>query len=153
MKRILSAIAVVSAAMVLSVIYMAVPRGKFRAVARFTGAMVLLLAVLRPLAQIDLDWDLSYSDSASQIQSQIDVYREESLEKTENIIIAQTTAYISDKGRALGLDCHPVVTTRLEDGIPFPDTVTMDIPLNEELAALISADLGIERERQIWQER
>ena len=144
---------IVSAALVLAVIYMLVPRGKFRLAARFTGGLVLLLAVLNPLARADLGWELSYGDSARQIQGQIDAYREENLIKTQDIIIEQTAAYISDKGREMGLDCHPEVTARLEEGIPFPDTVTMDIPVNEELAALIAADLGIARERQIWQER
>jgi hypothetical protein len=93
------------------------------------------------------------TDIVAGIQTQIDTYREENIRRTGDIIAGQVAAYISDMGREAGLTCHPVVTTRLEDGVPFPDTVTMDIPRNEDLAARIAAELGIPRERQIWQER
>ena len=39
------------------------------------------------------------------------------------------------------------------DGIPFPDAVTMDVPLQQELADCITRELGIPMERQFWQER
>ncbi|MBQ1675059.1 MAG: stage III sporulation protein AF [Oscillospiraceae bacterium] len=144
---------IVATALILAVIYTLVPSGKFRTTARFTGGLVLLLAVLGPLGRLNPGWDMTFSDYADQIQRQIDGYRTENLDKTRNIIAGQIAAYISDKGKEMGIDCHPTVTTRLEDGVPLPDTVTMDIPLNESLAACITADLGIPRERQIWQER
>ena len=144
---------IVAAALILSVVYGLVPSGKFRTAVRFAGGLTLLLAVLGPLSQVDLGWELSGGEYARQIQTQIDTYREENIRRTGDIIAGQVAAYISDMGREAGLTCHPVVTTRLEDGVPFPDTVTMDIPRNEELAARIAAELGIPRERQIWQER
>lgn len=144
---------IVATALILAVIYTVIPAGKFRAAARFTGGLVLLLAVLGPLGQLNPGWNTAYDDYAGQIQRRIDDYREENLNRTRDIIAGQIAAYISDKGNEMGIDCHPTVTTRLEDGVPLPDTVTMDIPLDEELAACIAADLGIPRERQIWQER
>ena len=144
---------IISTALILGVIYMVVPRGTFRAAVRFTGGIILLLSVLTPLARTLPGWELDFDESARQIQDRINAYQEENSTRMQELIIAQTAAYISDKGRELGLDCHPKVTVRLDGGVPLPDGVTMDIPLNSELSALIAADLGIGRERQIWQER
>jgi len=144
---------IVATALILAVIYGLVPAGKFRSIARFSGGLVLLLAVMGPLTHLDQSWSLSYSEAASRVQWQIDEYREDHLNATREIIIGQTAAYISDIGKELGVECHPVVGIRLEDGIPLPDSVTMDIPLNDELAARIAAELGIGRDRQTWQER
>lgn len=144
---------IVATALILTVIYRLAPAGKLRPAARFVGGLVLLMAVLGPLARVDLDWDTSFSACAGSIQEQIDDYRAANEQRTAALIAGEVEAYISDKGNEKGLVCHPAVTTRLEQGVPFPDTVVMDIPLDEDLSACIAADLGIPRERQIWQER
>ena len=67
------------------------------------------------------------------------------------IIERETAAYISDKGAALGVNCHAVVETELRSGVPYPCAVTLDVERNETLAACIAADLGIGKEAQVWQ--
>ncbi len=142
---------IVASALILAVIDSLVPSGKLRTAVKLVGGLVLLMAVLGPLGRVDLDWDTSYADCAGLIQAQIDDYLAENRNRTAEIIVERVEAYISDKGNERGLVCHPSVTTRLEDGVPFPDTVVMDIPLDDGLASCIAADLGIPRERQIWQ--
>ncbi len=144
---------IIATALLMAVIYHLIPAGKLRAAARFSGGLVLLLAVLGPLAQLDPGWDLAYDDYALAIQRQIDDYQQENLNRTRRIIAERTAAYISGKGDEMGITCHPTVTTYMNDGIPYPDTVTMDIPLQKELADCIARELGIPPERQFWQER
>ena len=144
---------VIAVALLLSVIYALLPAGKLRSVVRFTGGLVLLLAVLRPLVGMDTEWEMGYEDCAREIQEQIGAYQEENLKQARDIIAEQVAAYISDKGQQLGISCHPRVMTQLRDGVPYPDNVTMDIPLQQELADYIADTLGIPAERQIWQER
>ena len=67
------------------------------------------------------------------------------------IIERETAAYISDKGAALGVNCHAVGETELRSGVPYPCAVTLDVERNETLAACIAADLGIGKEAQVWQ--
>ena len=52
----------------------------------------------------------------------------------------------------LGLTCSPEVTCQLQDGVPFPVEVTMDIPKNAALSRIIAADLGIDEAHQRWRE-
>ena len=146
-------IGIISAALILTIFYAMIPAGKLRSVGKLAGSLILLLVVLRPLVQMDLHWDLSYEKYAGQIQDEIDRLQEKNQQEAEMIIAEQTAAYISDKGRQLGVSCAPVVSTRLRDGVPYPDAVRMDIPYRQDLADHIAAELGIPEERQVWQER
>ena len=144
---------IIATSLILAVIYSIAPPGKLRPATRLIGGLVLLMAVLGPLGRIDVDWDTSYSDYVNLIQDQIDSYRTENENRYAELISERVETYIADKGNEGGLVCHPSVTTRMEQGVPFPDSVVMDIPLDEDLAASIADDLGIPRERQIWRER
>ena len=144
---------IVASALILSVIYSLVPSGRLRPAAKLVGGLALLMAVLGPLGMVELEWDSSYADCAWLVQEQIDAYRDAYQNRASEIIAGRVEAYISDKGNERGLVCHPTVTIRLEDGVPFPYSVVMDIPMDDGLASCIASDLGIPRERQIWRER
>lgn len=144
---------IIASALFLAVVYHLVPAGKLRSAVRFSGGLVLLLALLGPLGHLNPDWNMTYSDYTQEIQRQIDAYQQDNLSRTRSIIAERTAAYISSKGNEMGITCHPVVTTYLVDGVPYPDTVTMDIPLQQELAGCIVRELGIPMECQFWQER
>lgn len=146
-------IGIISTALILTVFYAIIPEGKLRSIGKLAGSLILLLVLLRPLVQWRPAWDLSYEVYAGQIQRQINDLQEENQKKMETIIAEQIAAYISDKGAQLGIRCRPTVSTRLRDGIPYPDAVTMDVPYQQELADYISHELGIPAERQVWQER
>lgn len=144
---------VMSAALILAILYSLIPKGAMRSIAQFTGGLVLILAILQPLLRLDpADWKLQYTEYETQIDEQIAVYQKDRQDELCAIIEEKTAAYISDKGAALGLSCHPVVTAQLRDNIPYPAEVTMDIPLDAELSRHIAQELDISAAHQHWQE-
>lgn len=144
---------IIAAALILSVLYAMLPAGKLRKVGKLAGSLILLLVVLRPLSRIQNVWDTSYETYDHQIQQQIEALKQKNENEMESIIAQRAAAYISDKGEQFGVHCHPTVTTRWEDGVPYPDAVTMDISFRQELSDVIAADLEIPESRQIWQGR
>lgn len=144
---------VVTAAMALSILYALVPKGALLTVARCTGGLILLLVVFRPLLALEPDaLALPYDAWQQTIQQQTDDYAAQQQQELTAIIQQETAAYISEKAAALGLTCCPQVTCRLQDGVPLPVEVTLDIPRDEALSALIAADLGIGAAQQHWRE-
>lgn len=145
---------VMAAALILAMLYALVPKGAIRTIAQFTGGLVLVLVILQPLLQLDPGgWKLQYREYEAQIDEQIDAYRKDHQEELRTIIEKETAAYISDKGLTLGVECHPVVTTQLREGIPYPAEVTLDTAWNEALSRYIAQELDIPAENQHWQGR
>ena len=143
---------IIAVALILTLVYLLAPDGKLRAAVRFTGGLVLLAALLGPLAELDLSGTLSYDDCADQLESRTEAMHRAYVEQTAALIEERTAAYISDKGLALGVTCDPVVTAQLRDGVPFPWSVTLDCPFHPALSDLIDHELDIPRTRQSWQE-
>ena len=129
------------------------PEGSVRRIFSFTGGLVLLLVLLRPLLGADLE---GLSPDLAGYQAAVEVRREELEEagKTElaALIEARTAAYISDKADALGLAVTARVETRTEDGVPVPWAAELSGPRSEALADWIQEELGIPRGRQSWHE-
>lgn len=145
-------ISVMTAAMVLSVLHALLPKGSIRTIAQFTGGLILILVILRPLLSLDVnDWQIEYQTYASQIDEQITEYEKAHQEELCAIIEQETAAYISDKGSSLGIACHPAVTVQERNGIPYPAEVTLDIEWNEALSRYITEDLDIPAQNQYWQ--
>jgi len=143
---------IIAVALILTLVYLLAPEGRLRTAVRFTGGLVLLAALLGPLAELDLSGTLSYADCADQVENRTEAMHRAYVEQTAELIEERTAAYISDKGLALGVSCEPVVTVQLRDGVPFPWSVTMDYPFHPALSDLISGELDIPRTRQSWQE-
>ena len=144
---------IVAAAMVLSILYALIPKGALLTIAKCTGGLVMLLVVLRPLLALDMDslrWQ--YEAWEGTIQQQTEAYTDANRQEMAAIIQQETAAYISEKAAELGLTCSPEVTCQLQDGVPFPVEVTMDIPKNAALLRIIAADLGIDEAHQRWRE-
>ena len=132
-----------------------VPEGSLKRIASFTGGLILLLAMLRPLAdfgggeRINLDFD----GLAQEIEA-----RRAELDQEGNTLLAQgiaskTAAYIWDKAASLGLSVTVRVETAPgEDGIPLPWSAEVTGERSAELAAYMERELGIPRERQVWHE-
>ena len=147
-------LSVMSAALILAMIYTLVPKGTIRTIAQFTGGLVLILVILQPLLQLDPgSWKLQYREYETQIDEQIDTYRKDYQEELRTIIEEETAAYISGKGLELGIQCRPVVTTKLRDDIPYPAEVTLDTEWDEALSRYITQELDIPAENQHWQGR
>ena len=137
---------IVAAAMALALLYALVPKGALLTVAMCTGGLIMLLVV-------DLNGlQVGYEEWERTIQQQTDDYTAANQQEMEVIIQQETVAYISEKAAELGLTCSPEVTCQLQDGVPFPVEVTMDIPKNAALSRIIAADLGIDEAHQRWRE-
>ena len=137
-------LSIIAAGLVLSILYALLPKGRLRPIVRTAGGVVLMLVILRPLTELDLEgFAVSYDDYAREIRELTEQYRAADTAELAAIIERETAAYISDKGAALGVNCHAVVETELRSGVPYPCAVTLDVERNETLAACIAADLGI----------
>lgn len=142
----------IAAAMVLSLLYAMVPKGTMHAIIRFGGGLVLLLAVLRPLLQVDVEeLQVQYRSYQQEVDRQIAVYQEENQAQMASIIEEELSAYISKKAEGMGLSCQVQVETELKDGIPMPCGVSLDIPYNAALGRWIETETGIAEEKQSWE--
>lgn len=141
----------VTAAMALTILYALLPRGAVRSVAKTSGALVLLLVLLGPVAGWEVgELGLRLSDVSGQLEEQISRYDAQSQEELARGIEQRCAAYISEQAAALGLSCQAEVSTQLRDGIPWPNEVSLDIAWNQELSDCIAGELGIPLERQHW---
>ncbi len=129
------------------------PGGREQAAVRLVSGLLLVLAILRPLAglagaapALPEDWQLDAGAQAG-------LYRKNQQEALSAIIEEKTEAYIWDKASRLDLACTVTVTTAAgESGVPLPDGVTIRGPYSPELARCIEEEVGIPAEKQIWLE-
>ncbi len=132
-----------------------VPEGTMRRVAGFTGGLVLLLALVRPVLAGGLP-DLTLETekwTAAIEEEQADLSRQGE-DALAGLIAERTASYIWDKGAALGLEVTAAVETRTgEEGIPVPYSVELEGPYSQELASYITEELDIPPERQVWNEQ
>lgn len=146
---------IVVVTLLLSVAQTLMPQGTIRKIASFTGGLILLAALVRPVLDADLgrlELDLGeYEASISRRRAELDAAEKEAMAE---LIEERTAAYISDKANTLGLSVEVRVEAETgEDGVPAPFSVRLKGPRSEELAAYIEGELGIPRERQVWHER
>ena len=132
-----------------------VPEGTMRRVAGFTGGLVLLLALLRPVLAGGLP-DLTLETekwTAAIVEEQASLSRQGE-DALAALIAERTASYIWDKGAALGLEVKANVETRTgEAGLPVPQRVELEGPYSKELADYITHELNIPPERQVWNEQ
>ena len=141
--------------LLLSVAQSLIPEGTLRRAASFTGGLILLFALLRPVLGADLERlevDLSdYQTAVEERQAELAAAQTEAM---ASIIAEQTEAYIWDKAGELGLEVTVRVETRTEgNGIPVPWSAELTGPRTEALASYLETELGIPAERQVWHER
>lgn len=152
-------IGITCAAIIVALCESLAPAGAVRKVGRFTGGLVLLLAVLQPVMKLDIR-DLSgllaqYRVEAGDYQAALEQTNEKLM---KDIIEAETGAYILDKATALGVaHCRvDVVAVAGEGDYPIPETVTVFGALTEgqrrDLSRQIEADLAIPAQRQRWED-
>ena len=144
-------VSLVAVSLLLSVVQTLVPEGRLRRTAAFTGGLVLMLTLLRPLLGADLDrLDLHLEDYEAEIAMRQAELQESGRDQLEAIIETRTAAYISDKADALGLTVTVRVETELEAGTPIPASAELRGPYSQGLADWIAEELGIPAERQVW---
>jgi len=144
---------ILTVSMALSVLRAMTPKGKFQTLLRFLGGISLMLVTVLPV--IRADWS-ALGDSLTKWSDDIEVQawgvetnREEEL---STLIAEKTAAYIQEKAASLELTCLPVISCRVENGVPIPTEVKLDIPYQPVLSGIIRDELSIPAERQHWRE-
>ena len=132
-----------------------VPEGTMRRVAGFTGGLVLLLALVRPVLAGGLpDLTLETEKWTAAIEEEQASLSRQGEDALAALIAERTASYIWDKGAALGLEVKANVETRTgEAGLPVPQRVELGGPYSKELADYITHELNIPPERQVWNEQ
>lgn len=150
--------AVIAVSLLCAVADALMPRGAVRRAGKLVCGLVLLGAVLSPIAGLDVESGQRWLDGyLASIQN-----RESELEETvesqmKGIIEQQYAAYIVDKAAELGLTCTARVDCKLsEDGLYLPvRTEVAGLKTaggQKELIRVIETDLGVPAERQFYRE-
>ncbi|MEG0780480.1 MAG: stage III sporulation protein AF [Oscillospiraceae bacterium] len=142
---------VIAASLLVAVAESLIPEGAIRKIARFTGGLILLLTLLQPVLQADVELLLPEGAvSAALADRQAELTAENQAALTAGIE-ERTAAYIWDKAAALGIDCTVCVTAEPgADGVPLPFQAALDCPWSAELAQYMETELGILPENQSW---
>lgn len=145
---------VTAAALAIALAQSLTPEGTVKKVGKLVGGLVLLLAVVGPVARIDLTaltdfWTTSAYETEGAARGGEEVLK---------ILIAQKTgAYIVDKGQSLGCRVTEAEVTVAgdESGWPVPRSVVVKgdwtAEQREELSRVIEEELDIPPARQVFQ--
>lgn len=147
----------VAAASILSAVAAALcPAGRVKAILRLVCGIVCALALISPVAQLDIT-ALSASMEGYGREAQIIAENAEEEKKLleRTYIEERFAAYISDKAAALGVEAGAVtVQARWDDDtlVWYPYEATLGCERSDALSREIEAALGIPAERQYWSE-
>jgi len=146
---------VTAAALAVALAQALAPEGPVKRIGKLAGALVLLLAVLRPLVRLDaeamaraaLAWE------GPGVQAQVGAGEE----LMDELIAERAAAYIADKGEALGCRVTAQVTVSAgEDGWSVPWSAQIAGTWTERqrraLSRALAEDLEIPEERQTFRE-
>lgn len=142
-----------AAALAVSLAQALSPEGTVKKVGRLVGALVLLLAALRPLT----GWEGTLPGAPAIPEAAVEGSGQ-SGEQVMKILIAQKAgAYIVDKGQSLGLACTAEVEVAPDaSGWPIPWKATVSGQWSQtqkkELSQAVEEELGIPAQRQSFRE-
>ena len=147
-------LSVTAAALALALAQAITPEGTVKKIGALVGGMVLLLVLVKPVLAIDPE-DLAHRTVPSVPRTEFEIDQGEQMMKS--LIAQKTSAYIVDKGAALGLDCQATVTVVTDDsGWPVPWAAEITGAFTpEQRAALektIDRELDIPTVRQTFRE-
>lgn len=144
---------VIGASLICALAGALMPRGAVRRVGKLVCGLVLIGAVLSPIAGLDVEggqrWLDSYLDAVQNREEEL----EAAVESRMKVIIEQEyAAYIVDKAAELGWSCTARVECRLsEDGLYLPARAEAAGPLSQDararLSRIIAEDLGVSEDR------
>lgn len=150
---------VTGGAMLVALAHALLPDGVIGKVGRFTGGLVLFVAVLQPIAGMDYD-TLARGLSVARM----DLGEYTALPTTKNfdlmksIIEERSAAYIVDKAAGRGITCTVRVTCSADEREAYPYPVSVEVTgtlsptQREELTRLIEGELAVPAEEQSYTE-
>lgn len=147
---------IISASILCALADSLMPAGAVKRVGRLVCGLVLLCAVLSPLAELDLaggqDWLEDYFAGLELRQAELGSQVNEGMKV---IIEEKYAAYIVDKAAEMGLTCTVRVSCRMgEDGLYVPDRMAAAGSFSDveqsRLTQIVQEDLGVPLERQVY---
>ena len=149
-------VGITCAAMLVALAESLIPAGSIRRIARLTGGLVLLAAILNPLLKLDTT---ALTRALTEYKLELSAYSADLEEENEilmkDIIEEQSGAYIQDKAAALGITCTVRVEADEAAEYPIPKVVTITGELSREereaLTEQIEADFAIPADRQYYE--
>lgn len=127
------------------------PDGAPRRIARFTGGLLLLCALLRPLTEPELPdaaWNADgFREAAARLETEL---RADAQSALADGIARELAAYIEDKAAAMDVRVRAEVTMGARDGVPVPERVTLRGAYSAALSDAVASELGIAKEKQTW---
>lgn len=147
---------VTCAAMVAAAAQTLIPKGAVGRISRFTGGLLLLLAVVGPVFTLDesaLSQALARWRESGTV-SEVPAAAQVNGGAMEALIAQEAGAYIAGKAASLGAACTVEVEVRTEGEYPVPWSVEVTGELTEaqkeDLSWQIEADFAIPEERQTY---
>ncbi len=143
---------VVAVGMLVSLCLGLSPGGKVQKVGRFCGGLLLFLAVVTPLTQLDLTGSLQdFRDYCDQLSVTSDEVTQAGATLTQDLVISQSEARIQAQAKSLGADVTATVTCASQDGLPVPDSVSVTGAMTawqrQQLTQWIMDSFGLTREQ------
>ena len=152
-------VGITCAAMVVALAEGLTPEGPVRKIGRLTGWLVLLLAVLHPVLQIDRSiLSRSFLSYQAVWQEEPLLLEDTNIALMKELIETQACAYILDKAASLGIQCRVEVTAQADEAGAYPVPVSAVIYGNlteyqqATLTRQLEADLAIPAEQQHYME-
>lgn len=152
-------LAVIAVSLLCAVADALIPSGGVKRVGRLVCGLVLMGAILSPVASLDVEGSQRWLESClASVRSQ-EAELEDRVNGQMKVIIEQEyAAYIVDKAAQLGLECTVRVECRLsEEGLYLPDRTEAEglwtASAQEEMIRIIAEDLGVPAQRQIYLEK
>ena len=129
-------------------------KGTLGALTKLMSGIFLAVMLIRPLASIDLSgvtqWAIGYDEAAAEAVAE---GQSRTRKAVAEIITQRTRTYILDKAQALNTALEVEVTLS-DDEIPIPIKVRLSGKASPyakgQLQQIITEELGIEKENQIW---
>lgn len=145
-------ISVTAAAVITAAADSLMPDGAVRKIGKLTGGLLMIVAILQPIKQFDLE---TMSDILTEyrIESQVssEVLEIENQAIMKMIIEGETSAYVQSKADALGISCFAETVCKIdESGNIYPVSMVVYGDMSQEqkamLTRLIEGDLAISAE-------
>ncbi len=148
-------LSVAAVSLLLALIQAILPNGAAKRTATMAGGLLVILAVLSPLAKLDYD---SLARSIARIQIETEALETGvsvgNRELMADIISERCQAYILDKAEEMGVMLQVEITVSQGTGYPYPTEAILRGTVTETqrsiLTAYIADDLGIPAESQTW---
>ena len=145
-------LSVEAAALLISAAESLLPAGTWKRFLSSLGGLILMLTMLRPLLNLDLDaLRLDAGAYRAAVQTRTQELEAQQADELAAIIKERTETYILEKAAAMGIVCEVRVTVQTrEDGAPLPYAAVLSCRRTQALANVMKQDLDIPEERQVW---